>query len=411
MHVHVKTRSIAFAAVAAAAGGLLLAGCDRATGSSRKKRTATVGRRDFSTKVLATGVVRPQLGAEVRVGARISGRVERLHANIGDTVEQGQPIAELEKAELQAEVAKREAELSIARAKLARQTEVGPTEIEEAQASVVRFEATVELARKEFAREEALLKRGISSRDAHDMATERLSVAKAQLASLRKSLELAGERHAADLTLARAEVDRAMAAVASARARLAYATISAPISGTVASVTTQEGETVSAGLSAPTFVTIIDLGRLQVDAFVDEVDIGKVAPGQTASFTVDAFPGRAFEGRVVAIYPKAVIEENVVNYDVVLRIDTPYEKLLRPEMTASVSIFPERRSDVLAVPADAVRRSRGRSVVEVLVDGAPQPREVKAGARDGRWVEIVSGLSEGETVLLKEKGGDSADGW
>ena len=167
----------------------------------------------------------------------------------------------------------------------------------------------------------------------------------------------------------------------------------------------------AAGLSAPTFVTIIDLGRLQVDAFVDEVDIGKVKPGQKAAFTVDAFPAREFEGHTVAIYPKAVIEENVVNYDVVIEIKTPYERLLRPEMTASVTIFPRERSGVLAVPAGAVRRVQGKSVVHVLVDGGPQPREVKVGSRDGRWIEIASGLTEGETVLLEAAQDTSKEDW
>jgi len=383
---------------------VLLTGCDRKGDSDQEDRTATVTRRDFSSTVLATGVVRPRLGAEVRVGARISGRVERLHANIGDFVEQGRPIAELEKAELEAEVAQRDAELKIAKAKLARETDLGPTKIEEVQVNVARCEATVALARKEFSREETLLRQEIASRDSHDRATERLSVAEAQLASSRKTLELARKRHAADLSLARAEVERARAALASARARLSYATIRAPISGTVASVTTQEGETVAAGLNAPTFVTIIDLRRLQVDAFVDEVDIGKVKPGQKATFTVDAFPAREFEGRVAAIYPKAVIEENVVNYDVVMEIETPYERLLRPEMTASVTIFLEERKNVLAIPAKVVKRDRGGNVVHVLTDGGPRLREIKIGWRDGRWIEIASGLTEGETVLLETAG-------
>ena len=94
-------------------------------------------------------------------------------------------------------------------------------------------------------------------------------------------------------------------------------------------------------MQAPTFVTIIDLQRLQVDAYVDEVDIGKVKVGQRAVFTVDAFPGTEFEGQVSAIYPKAVIQDNVVNYDVVVDIQTPYHGRLRPEMTASVTIFLE----------------------------------------------------------------------
>jgi macrolide-specific efflux system membrane fusion protein len=204
-----------------------------------------------------------------------------------------------------------------------------------------------------------------------------------------------------DIRTAEATVAAKRAALAGAQARLSYATILAPISGVVASVSTQEGETVAAGLNAPTFLTIIDLARLQVDTFVDEVDIGKIKVGQTATFTVDSFPSREFTGRVVAIYPKAVIQENVVTYDVVVEITGEYDGLLRPEMTASVTIHLDARQGVLAVPAKAVRRERGKSVVYLLNNGRPQQREIKVGWRDSQWIEIVSGLEEGQTVLLE----------
>ena len=126
----------------------------------------------------------------------------------------------------------------------------------------------------------------------------------------------------------------------------------------------------------------------QVDAFVDEVDIGKIQVGQKAVFTVDAFPAREFEGKVDAIYPKAVIQENVVNYDVVVDITSRYDGLLRPEMTASVTIVLENRRDVLAVPARAVKRKRGKNIVYVIVDEQPQAREVTTGWKDGQWIEI-----------------------
>ncbi len=153
-------------------------------------------------------------------------------------------------------------------------------------------------------------------------------------------------------------------------------------------------------MNAPTFVTIIDLNRLQVDAFVDEVDIGQVRVGQQAAFTVDTFPAREFRGRIVAIYPNAVIQENVVNYDVVVEIASDYNDLLRPEMTASVTISLESRSNVLAVPTTAVKRERGKNIVWIPTDGGPEPREIKVGWKDGQWIEIVAGLDEGETVLL-----------
>jgi len=328
--------------------------------------TAKVMRRDFSSAVLATGAVKPQVGAEVKVGARISGKVMRLHANIGDPVDKGQVIAELEKQDLQAVVAKNQAEVSVAEAKI---TEV---------------QARLKLAQVQYQRQQKLIVDDFTSRQAVDDALKERDVA------------------LAELSLARRQLEAARAALKESEAKLSYATLTAPISGVIASVSTQEGETVAAGLNAPVFVNIIDLSRLQVDAFVDEVDIGRVRQGQKALFTVDSFPAREFEGKVSAIYPKAVLQENVVYYDVVIDITTSYEGLLRPEMTASVTILLEARADVLAVPAEAIKRARGKTLVYVLINGRAEPREVKTGWKDGLWIEVAGGLEEGQTILLGE---------
>ncbi len=362
--------------------------------------TAKVTRQDLSSAVLATGAVNAQVGAEVRVGARISGKVDHLYANIGDVVEKGQIIGELEKADLEAKVAQRRAELQIAEAKFSAVRNLRPREIEKAQAEFAQWQATVDLYEKELARQEELLKQDFTSQQACDRATEQLAVSKAKQAVAREALQLTKIGYEEDLKQATAEIERAKAALADGQAQLSYATITSPISGVIASVSTQEGETVAAGLNAPTFVTIINLGRLQVDAFVDEVDIGRVKPGQTAVFTVDTFPDKEFQGKVTAIYPKAVIQDNVVNYDVVVDITTPYGGLLRPEMTANVTIFLEAKQNVLALPAKAITRNRGRSVAYICEGGDIETQEVKIGWRDGQWVEIVAGLKEGQSVLL-----------
>jgi macrolide-specific efflux system membrane fusion protein len=362
--------------------------------------TATVSRRDFASTVLATGAVKPQIGAEVRVGARISGKVDRLYANIGDLVKKGQMIAELEKADLEAAVAEHEADLRLAQARVQSVEAVGPREIEKAEADVAQWEATAALARKDHEREAQLQKQAFSSLELLDQAQERLLVAEAHALSGRKALELARTHFTEDLKQARADAERAKAALDKARVELSYATLKAPIGGVIASVSTQEGETVAAGLNAPTFVTIIDLERLQVDAFVDEVDIGKAHVGQKAVFTVDSFPGKEFEGKVSAIHPKAVLQENVVYYDVVVEITSPYGGFLRPEMTANVTICLEARQGVLAIPGKAVKRRAGKTVVYVSAAGGAEPREIKVGWKDGAHLEVVSGLREGETVLL-----------
>jgi len=233
-----------------------------------------------------------------------------------------------------------------------------------------------------------------------DAARDRHAVAKAELESARRTLELIRAGHTEGRKQAEADVDRARAALESATVDRAFTVLTAPIAGVVASVATQEGETVAAGLNAPTFVTIVDLERLQVNAYVDEVDIGKIEDGQSATFTVDAFPARDFKGRVAAIYPTATIQDNVVKYIVALDIDDEYAGLLRPEMTASVRIDLDQRT-VLAVPTRAIRQEGGRSVVHVVADGGgTEARPVRVGWRDGPWAEITEGLAEGDRILL-----------
>jgi multidrug efflux pump subunit AcrA (membrane-fusion protein) len=359
-----------------------------------------VAPRTFSSTVVAVGAVKPRIGSEVRVGSRISGRVWKLRANIGDRVERGQVIAELETAELDALLAQRRAELKLADARLAAFATISPEEEARAVADVARFEAEIKLTVEELARQRALLERELVPRAAADVARDRHAVAEAELESARRTLELVRAGQTEGRKQAEADVERARAALESATVDRSFTVLRSPIAGVVASVATQEGETVAAGLNAPTFVTVVDLERLQVNAYVDEVDIGKVETGQRAAFTVDAFPARDFHGRVAAIYPTATIQDNVVKYIVAIDIDRPYEGLLRPEMTASVRIDLETRT-VLAVPTRAIRQDAGRSVVHVVDGGGSlEVRPVRVGWRDGPWAEITEGLADGERILM-----------
>jgi len=387
---------------AGAAGSADNAGAASGTGSAGSggnADTITVTRRTFSSNVAAIGAVKAQVGAEVKVGSRISGRVFRLHANIKDQVRKGQVIAELEKADLEALVEQSRAELRLADAKLAALDTLLPTEVAKAEADIARWNATVTQARKDLDRQRVLLDRTLAPQSGFDLSQELLAVSEAQLGAARKTLELVRAQHAESVKQAQAERDRDRAALAHAEVQRSYAIITAPISGVIASVATQEGETVAAGLNAPTFVTIIDLARLQVEAYVDEVDIGKIAVGQHVVFTVDAYPADDFAGQVAAIYPKATIQDNVVKYVVAVEITSPYAGRLRPEMTTSVNIQLQSRQ-VLAVPSNAVRREGGKHFVQVLVNGRPELREVRLGWKDGAWTEVTQGLSDGQRILL-----------
>lgn len=312
---------------------------------------------DLPAQIQATGTVTPRVGAQVKVGPRVSGRLEHLYVQVGDRVRKGQVLAVLEQKDLKATVARSEAALLAA-------------------------QAAVRYAEANYRRLEELLPKGFVSQDAVDAA--------------KRTWESA-----------RADVKSASAQLDYAKVQLSYATVTSPIDGVVGSVSTQEGETVAASLAAPTFVTIIDLSRLEVDAFVDEVDIGGVKVGQKATFTVDAFPDKVFAAEVEAIYPQAVIQDNVVNYTVILKILDPFEGLLRPQMTASVTITLDTVKGVLVVPSRAVRRQDGKTVVMVPGPKGPVPRPVTLGRDFGDVVQVKAGLSEGDRVLVTAPRGEA----
>lgn len=358
-----------------AVGGLLLAAAavavavlarggagSRAAADAARGDVVRVARRDLGAEVEATGVVKPRVGAEVRVGSRVSGVLTRLHVRVGDTVERGQLLAEIDAREL---VARRR----------------------EAEAALALAGANLDWAASDLGRKRELHGAGLLAPS---------------------ELELAGRTHA----VARQQAAQARAALDSASAQLGYARITAPIAGIVASVSTQEGETVAASFAAPTFVTLVDLERLEVWAYVDETDIGRVAPGQRASFTVDTYGEERFSGEVTAVLPQAEIRDNVVNYVTVVRFAPPPSgpqappepRVLRPEMTATVRIELPARRGALALPARALRREGGRPYVLLAAAGGetaePVRRWVRTGERDDTHVEIVQGLREGDRVLV-----------
>lgn len=394
-----------------AAAGVLVAGVLVGVAVARRGdaaatpagETALAARRTLRSQVQATGLVRARTGAEVKVGARMSGRVERLLANVGDPVRRGAPLARLEDRDLRARLARADADVIAARAQAALvRRGAREEEIQDAEATVAQAEAEATLVTASEARTRALVAAGHLGQEDGDRARRDLEVARARLASARSRVALVRNRSLPeDVALAEARVRQAEAARDEAAALLSYATIVAPIDGVIAQVATQEGETVSAGLNAPTFVTLIDLERLEVAAYVDEVDVGRVRPGQRASFTVDAFPDAEFTGTVTAIYPRAVIQSNVVNYITTIAIADARGRL-KPDMTATVTIALDERSGVVAVPDRAVRRERGKTVVRVAAEGAPRSREVRVGMRGGGFTEIVSGLAEGERVVVAE---------
>lgn len=206
-----------------------------------------------------------------------------------------------------------------------------------------------------------------------------------------------------DVKAAAEAVNQARAQVAYNQAQMDKSFIRSPISGTVLQLAAQQGETVAAGLSTQTLIIVADLKRLEVDAFVDETDIGKVKQGQRATCSIDAFPDRTFKGKVQKVASGSTIQQGVVSYDVTVQIEDP-DHVLKPDMTANVTIQVGKQSNVVLVPVAAVQVStRGSSVnVVSMVNGlqSTKSQKVVTGGTDGINIEIVSGLSEGDTIVL-----------
>lgn len=208
---------------------------------------------------------------------------------------------------------------------------------------------------------------------------------------------------AQDVKQALAAMEQAQAQVAFSQAQYNKSFIRTPISGTVLQLASQQGETLAAGLSAPTLIIVADLNRLEIDSFVDESDIGKVRLGQLATCVVDAFPDQTFTGKVVKIASGSTIQSNVVTYAVTIAISDPHHEL-KPDMTASITIVTGQRTGVLLVPSVAVNIGSQGSTVNVVktVNGKQETQAVPVvtGGTDGVNTEIVSGLKKGDIVVL-----------
>ena len=317
-------------------------------GAAAERSFVTPERRKVGATVLATGILRTRVGGEVRVGAQLSGIVEKLNVVVGSKIRKGDVIATIDARPLEARLAQARAQVAVSEQELKR--------------------AQVELARSERLDQQRLVARS-------DVEDKALLVSEA-----------------------RARLEKARRDAAVVETDLNYAVIRSPITGTVASVTTQEGETVAASFSTPTFATIIEDGALELIALVDETDIGNVALGNPVSFTVESFPALEFEGRVERIAPKGTIISGVVNFEVMISIDSPVEQL-KPDMTTNVSIRTAER-DALVLPSPAIQKDDSGRSVGVEKDGQLQRRTVTVGARDAGITEIREGVVAGDRVLL-----------
>ncbi len=395
-------------AAAGLAAGALVWWLYPQSGATVRYRTAAAVRGDLVVLVTATGSVQPI--NKVDVSSELSGTIRKVHVDFNSQVAAGQVLAELDTDKLQATLDSSRARLNAAQAK-----------VEDTLASVQEKES-------DLTRKRALADRKITSTLNYEVA------------------KFAYDRAVAAVAIAKADVGVAQAEVTLNETNLAKAKIVSPIGGVVLQRSVDPGQTVAASLQAPILFSIAeDLKKMEVQVNVDEADVGSVKPGQSASFTVDAYPGRRFPATIRDVRYASETIQGVVTYKAVLNVDNA-ELLLRPGMTATAEIKATEIIDALLVPNQALRYSppseqrqpqqsllrqllplpgiprqrtqrtreegaQGQQTVWVLRAGEPAALKVRTGESDGKRTEIRGGdLKAGDEVILGHARGTNGEG-
>jgi len=387
--------------------------------------TVAVTKGDIFQAVPTTGKVVSNLDVEIK--ARAGGQVIKLPFDISQEVKKGDLLLQLDPTEQQRTVSQREVNLTINQARLAQSRQnliVAEQEVvtsrSRANAALLSAQARAQEANDRAERRRQLLADNLGSQEDYATAQTAAASAAAELENARvqleeiKTAELALEVRRQDVKLAEAQVTDAMIALDLAKTLLSYTTITAPLDGVVASLTTQIGAmiasaTTNVGGGTPIMV-LSDLSRVFILAAVDESDIGKVAIDQDADITLDAYPGRRFKGKVVRIATKGVSTSNVVTFEVKIEVMGENKTLLKPEMTGNVQIIAAQKEGVLTVPMAAVQRKDRQQVVTVVnEDGTTTEVPVKVGLDDLEKYEVIEGLKEGQKIQYRA--GEDASRW
>ncbi|WP_128330723.1 efflux RND transporter periplasmic adaptor subunit [Apibacter sp. HY039] len=340
--------------------------------------TVKINKGDVITSVTATGTINPV--NEVTVGTQVSGIIEKIYVDYNSQVTKGQLLAELDKTNLMATLT-------------------------DAQSSYSSAINQLNYQQQNYNRQKNMYNAQVISKSDYETAQY-------------------------SLTNAREAVTQARSVLQKAQTNLGYANIYSPIDGVIISKEVEEGQTVAASMSTPTLFTIAqDLTKMQVEANVDEADIGEVKNGQRVTFTVDAYPGIIFNGTVNQVRLGATTSSNVVTYTVVIVTDNTDLKL-KPGLTATVTIFTKELKDILTIQAKALNfemdeatlqkyykensLSSGKTQIKTSnektkyvwiknKDGRLEQKPVSVGENDGVNIQVLSGLKEGEEVVYSMK--------
>jgi multidrug efflux pump subunit AcrA (membrane-fusion protein) len=378
---------IAVIAVVFVAGGFLI--YRNFTRSEIKVlETAKVEKGSIRGVLVETGIIKSQVGAVVKIGARATGTIVSMKVKIGDKVRNGQLIALIDDREIQKAIEQQKASLSAARNTLSQVQLTYPERIREAKANNDYANITYE-------RETELLKHEYTTKDAVDKAKSLYEAADANLKRLQ-------DEYATQLKIAQANIEDVTAQLRQQETRLTYTRIYSPIDGVVSDVTAQEGETIVAGLQVANLVTVLDPTLLEMWTYVDETDIGRVKIGQEVEYYVDTFPDKIFHGKIDKIYPQPVVKDNIVYYLAIVKVSRDDAQFLKPEMTTHIKIIFAEKKDILIAPNAVIKFEEGKQVAyKVVGPGKVQKAELKTGIRGEDNTEIISGIKEGDVVATK----------
>ncbi len=345
-------------------------------------RLAAVERGDLARSVVATGKVQPLTKVEIK--SKASGIVKRLFVDYGDTVEQGQVLAELDREQLEAAVREAKANLLAAEAAWER------NRIEAQGPDLPFLKTALERSRKLYA--DGLIAPSLleDADKAYQLGLNKQTAAKSQAA------------------VSKAEVEKARAALERYETDLRYATITSPMDGLVLSRDVEVGDAVSSilvlGSQATLVMTLGDVSEVYVLGKVDEADIGKVFLGQRARIVVESFKDKSFDGKVTKISPLGKEKDNVTTFEVRVSIRNPGGEL-KTNMTANAEIILEEKKGVLIVPESAIVYDKDRKpsleVPDPKAEGGKRKVAVELGISNGVKTEVVEGLKEGDQVVLQ----------
>jgi HlyD family secretion protein len=394
-----RRKRIIYVSIAVVLVLLLVGGLIAATSGGTKidpSKLAKVEKGDLAKSVVATGKVTPITKVEIK--SKASGIVKKLLVDAGDRVKKGQLLAQLDKDEIAAQVEQSRAGLQAAEASLK------SAEADYERAKVDAEGPDVPLLKRAFDRAQGMAKEGVVSVSAldeaqknYELALNKQNVSKAQVSVLKSKI-----------AQSQATVAQDRANLAQLEEQLGYTDVLSPIDGVVLSRNVEMGDAVSSilvlGSSATLVMTLGDTSEVYVKGKVDESDIGKVYLGQPARIKVESFKDKTFNGKVTKISPMGVEKDNVTTFEVRVSINNPGGEL-KAEMTANAEILLEEHKNVLQIPEGSIiYDNQKKASVEVPDPKGKEGKKkvaVNIGISNGAKTELLSGLKEGEQVVLQ----------